>query len=35
VEGLVEYLEKEPLKGFHILIKGSRGLCLEKTIDKL
>jgi UDP-N-acetylmuramoyl-tripeptide--D-alanyl-D-alanine ligase len=35
VDSLVEYLENEPLKGFHILIKGSRKLRLEKTVDKL
>ncbi|MDR0743402.1 MAG: UDP-N-acetylmuramoyl-tripeptide--D-alanyl-D-alanine ligase, partial [Tannerella sp.] len=35
VEALAEHLKKKPLKGFHILIKGSRGLHLEKTIDKL
>lgn len=34
-EDLVKYLEKKPLKGFHILIKGSRGLHLEKTTNKL
>ncbi|MDR0573221.1 MAG: UDP-N-acetylmuramoyl-tripeptide--D-alanyl-D-alanine ligase [Tannerella sp.] len=35
VEKLNEYLENNPLQGYHILIKGSRGIHLEKTIDKL
>ncbi len=35
VEKLNEYLETNPLQGYHILIKGSRGIHLEKTIDKL
>ncbi|MDR2917033.1 MAG: UDP-N-acetylmuramoyl-tripeptide--D-alanyl-D-alanine ligase [Tannerella sp.] len=35
VEKLNEYLENNPLQGYHILIKGSHGIHLEKTIDKL
>ncbi|MDR0394642.1 MAG: UDP-N-acetylmuramoyl-tripeptide--D-alanyl-D-alanine ligase [Tannerella sp.] len=35
VDSLVGCLEKKPPKGYHILIKGSRALHLEKTIDKL
>ena len=35
VEKLNEYLETNPLQGYHILIKGSRGIRLEKTIDLL
>jgi UDP-N-acetylmuramoyl-tripeptide--D-alanyl-D-alanine ligase len=34
-DSLVACLEKKPLKGYYILIKGSRALRLEKTIDKL
>jgi UDP-N-acetylmuramoyl-tripeptide--D-alanyl-D-alanine ligase len=34
-DDLAGYLEKEPLKGFHILLKGSRGIHLEKAVDKL
>ncbi len=32
---LIESLQKEPLLGYQILIKGSRGMKLEKTIDLL
>ena len=32
VEQLNEYLKINPLKGYYILIKGSRGIRLEKTI---
>jgi UDP-N-acetylmuramoyl-tripeptide--D-alanyl-D-alanine ligase len=35
VEDLAGYLEKEPLKGFYLLVKGSRGVHLEKAMDKL
>ena len=35
VEELNKYLEVNPLRGYHILIKGSRGIRLEKTIDWL
>lgn len=35
VEKLIEYLEKNPVKDHTILIKGSRGIKLEKTIEKL
>ncbi|MDR2146814.1 MAG: UDP-N-acetylmuramoyl-tripeptide--D-alanyl-D-alanine ligase [Tannerella sp.] len=35
VEKLSEYLKNEPLKGFHILLKGSHGVRLEKIIDLL
>lgn len=35
IEGLIEALKANPLKGYHILIKGSRGIALEKTIDFL
>ena len=32
---LVEYLKNEDLQGYYILIKASRGIMLEKTIDYL
>jgi UDP-N-acetylmuramoyl-tripeptide--D-alanyl-D-alanine ligase len=35
VEKLNDYLETNPLQGYNILIKGSRGIRLEKTIDLL
>ena len=35
VEQLNGYLEANPLQGYHILIKGSHGICLEKTIEFL
>ena len=35
VEDLLVYLEKSVLKNKYILIKGSRGIKLEKTIEKL
>ena len=35
VEQLVEDLKNEDLKGYYILIKGSRGIKLEKVIDYL
>lgn len=35
IEGLIEALKANPLKGYHILIKGSRGIALERTIDFL
>ena len=35
VEALYQYLEKEPLKGYHILLKGSRSNQLEKIIPLL
>jgi len=34
-EALLQYLSAYPLKGFYILLKGSHGMHLEKTIDKL
>lgn len=34
-EELIQKLHKNPLTGFHILIKGSHGMALEKTIDVL
>lgn len=34
-EDLIEALKANPLKGYHILIKGSRGMALEKTVDVL
>lgn len=35
VEGLVDYLKDESLKGRYILLKGSRGVQLEKVVDLL
>ena len=35
VEALCEYLQVEPLKGYHILLKGSRSNQLEKVIPLL
>ena len=35
VEGLRNYIISNPLKGNHILIKGSRGIMLEKIYDLL
>ena len=35
VEALCEYLQKEPLIGYHILLKGSRSNQLEKVIPLL
>jgi len=32
---LKEYLRTKPLKGNHILIKGSRGIALEQLYDIL
>lgn len=34
-ERLKEFLKTKPLKGYHILIKGSRGIALEKLYDLL
>lgn len=34
-EALIQYLKNSPLKGYNILIKGSRGMALEKVIDFL
>lgn len=34
-EELIESLKAAPLKGYHILIKGSRGMALEKAIEVL
>lgn len=34
-EAMVEELRKQPLKGYHILIKGSRSMGLEKLADIL
>jgi len=30
-----EWLSKNPIKGYHILIKGSRGIQMEKVLDSL
>ena len=35
VNRLKEYLKTKPLKGFHILVKGSRGIALEQVYDFL
>ena len=35
VEKLYEYLATNPLQGYHILIKGSRGIRLEKILELL
>jgi len=35
VEQLIEHLKAHPLQGYHILIKGSHGISLEKTIAYL
>jgi UDP-N-acetylmuramoyl-tripeptide--D-alanyl-D-alanine ligase len=35
VNKLTDYLKSEPVKGHHILIKGSRGIGLEKIYDLL
>ena len=35
VEQLNRYLEINPLQGYHILIKGSRSVCLEKVLEQL
>jgi len=35
VDSLIGHLRKEPLNGYHILIKGSRGMKLEKVYDYL
>ena len=35
VEKLTEYLKTNPLQGYHILIKGSHSIHLEKTIELL
>jgi UDP-N-acetylmuramoyl-tripeptide--D-alanyl-D-alanine ligase len=34
-DDLLERLNKEQLKNFYILIKGSRGIQLERVIEKL
>lgn len=34
-EELIDALKANPLKGYHILIKGSHGMALEKTVDIL
>ncbi len=34
-EELITSLREQPLKGYHILIKGSHGMALEKTIEFL
>jgi UDP-N-acetylmuramoyl-tripeptide--D-alanyl-D-alanine ligase len=34
-ERLKEFLKTKPLKGCHILIKGSRGIALEQVYDLL
>jgi UDP-N-acetylmuramoyl-tripeptide--D-alanyl-D-alanine ligase len=35
VSGLSDYLSKNKLKGYSILLKGSRGIGLEKVYDLL
>ena len=35
IEELMSELTQKPLKGYHILIKGSRGMTLEKTLSLL
>lgn len=32
---LIEFLHQNPLKGYHILIKGSHGMALEKVLETL
>jgi UDP-N-acetylmuramoyl-tripeptide--D-alanyl-D-alanine ligase len=34
-EALTDYLTRNPWQGYHILIKGSRAVHLEKVIDRL
>lgn len=34
-EELIEALRKNPLKGYHVLIKGSHGMALERVIEVL
>jgi UDP-N-acetylmuramoyl-tripeptide--D-alanyl-D-alanine ligase len=34
-DGLIEYLKSNPLKGYHILVKGSNGIMLDKIYDLL
>lgn len=34
-ELLLEHLARKPLKGYHILIKGSHGMALERTVEVL
>jgi UDP-N-acetylmuramoyl-tripeptide--D-alanyl-D-alanine ligase len=34
-DDLTDYLQKKPLKGYNILIKGSRGIALEKVLKYL
>ncbi len=34
-EELIEALRKNPLKGFHVLIKGSHGMALERVVEVL
>ena len=34
-EELIDALKANPLKGYHILIKGSHGMALEKTVEIL
>jgi UDP-N-acetylmuramoyl-tripeptide--D-alanyl-D-alanine ligase len=35
VDGLIEHLQHEPVRGYHILIKGSRAMMLEKVYGYL
>ena len=35
VKKLKEFLKSKPLKGYHILVKGSRGMALEQVYDLL
>lgn len=34
-EELIEALRKNPLKGYHVLIKGSHGMALERVVEVL
>ena len=34
-EQLIEALRKNPLKGYHVLIKGSHGMALERVVEFL
>jgi UDP-N-acetylmuramyl pentapeptide synthase len=35
VEALAGYLARNPWQGYHVLIKGSRAVHLERVIDRL
>ena len=34
-EELIEALRKNPLEGYHVLIKGSHGMALERVVEVL